>query len=1781
MDKIGNYQLLEAVSQDAKAAVYKARREPDGEPVIAKLLITAAPTRSDIARFHQEHEIIQTLDHIDGIVRTRDLIECEDGIVLILEEIDAVSLKQYMGGTPLDILTFLDVAIALADILGHLHKENVIHRNIKPQNILINHISRKIWITDFGISYLLKHHDESLYDQTTIRGTLQYLSPEQTGRMNRQVDYRTDLYSLGITFYEMLIGAPPFQSDDPMELMHAHLAVAPDAPSLINPAIPVVLSDIVLKLMAKPAEDRYQNAFGLLHDLRQCKAELSESGGIRPFTIGTRDIPLTFSIPHVFVGRKAEKEKLITAFDRCANNGRPEAVLISGYPGIGKTFLVNEIVKPVTARKGYFIAAKYEPLGRDVPYSAIIHAFSNLVNQLLAEDQDRIAEWREIIQNALGDTGKILTDVLPMLSLLIGDQPEVPQLAPEPARNRFLYVFKNFVRSFTHPSHPLVLFLDDLQWADHASLQFIESLLSDASTGSLFFISAYRHNEIQETHLLHSVVATINRSLVNLETHYIAPLTTSEIREYLVHCLRVNARDTAPLVELVESKTRGNPFFINQFLQTLYDRKLIEPDETGGWGWNIEAIKSLAVTDNVIDLMAEKITELPVHSRDVMKLAACVGNTFDIAIVAQILEQPADMVLNNLLPAQDAGLLQFSGDMGSFVHDRIQEAAYSLIPETERYSAHYAIGRHMNDITPEADREEAIFQIANQFNAGIAAMPAERADTDRIHIARLNLMAGKKAMAATAYQPAFEYFQAGMALLTEDDWHHHYQITYDLYIQAAEAAYMNGAFNTMETCLKTVLTHATTLMDRVKVYEIRILAFSTQSRLGDATEAARDVFPLLGINLPDPITGESIMAEIAKTDKLLAGLTDDAILNTPPMTDTDALAALQVMTTAASAFYSGGYTDEIIIIVLKMIRLSLKKGIAPQTPYWFSCYAMTLYSLNQLEIAFRFADMALMLKNKFTVQQEIRTEFLVYTFIAHWQESIKDTTLPLRDLFQRGLELGDLEYSYSALATYSFLRFAGGIPLKTLQEENDSFIGSMKTHNMFRTLNYQLPLAQTIENLVENPPSPVLLQGELFNARDMETDLIAANDRLTLFLICLFSLELAVFFGDTDKALAFAEKGKEYLPAAAGGMHHIVPYYFYRCLARLTAIQGKPTDMQAQMFPKIAYARERLTHWAAHAPANIQHKIDLVNAEEQRIRGADADAELLYEKAINGARDNGFIQEQALAFELAAGFYKNRGLKNIAGLYLRQSMACYAEWGAHTKVLRLQAAHPEIAAEILTSSGHRQRAPAGITASLAKKTAMLDISTVIKASQAISEEIVLDKLLNRLLEISIENAGARRGALIFERNGELFIEAESSVDGDVATSGTTPLAICDRFPGSIIQYVHTTGKNVVIENATLDNEFSRDPYIRQNRIKSILCAPVRRKEKITAIFYAENNLTPNTFTPEGLETLTILSAQAAISIENASLFEEVNKAKEEIRIHRDHLEELVEERTRALKAAQAELVENAHQAGMADIAVGVLHNVGNVLNSVRTSIHAMNEIMENSKGFDGIDRANRMLREKMQMLDDFIVNDPKGKKLMQYYLNIGDILARDREALAADLNRLDEKTKTIANIITAQQSYVSAGAMAEELDIGAIADDALAMLAESLKNRNISVDRHFQPAPPVRVDKTKLVHVLINIIRNAIDAMANMPTEQRKLTLTITSHNKTVQMALQDTGNGIEPEDLQHVFAHGFTTKPDGHGFGLHTSANYVTEMGGHIWAESEGPGKGSTFVLEFPVQNN
>ena len=1490
---ISGYNISEELYESADSLVYRSQSSADKKPNILKMLKHAYPPPEKIAWFRREYDLTRNLN-LPGVIDAYSLESDQDRLVMVLEDFGGESLNRLQIAGKLPLIDFLNLAIEVTDILGQVHRKNIIHKDINQSNIVLNPTTEQVKIIDFGISTVLSRETTTVRNPNVLEGTLAYMSPEQTGRMNRTVDYRTDFYSLGATFYELLTGQPPFPTTDVMELVHCHIARQSTPPHELNSDIPQAISDIVMKLLAKNAEDRYQSADGLKTDLEEYLRQLKATGRIDPFPLGRHDVSDRFQIPQKLYGREGEIGNLLAAFER-VSQGSSEMMFVSGYSGIGKSALVQEIYKPITQQNGYFISGKFDQFQRNIPYTAPIQAFSSLIRQLLTESETQIEEWREKLLEALGPNGQVIIDVIPEVELIIGSQPEVPDLASTEAQNRFQLVFSNFIRVFTQPEHPIAFFLDDFQWADGASLKLLQLLMTAAESQYLFLIGAYRDNEVSAAHPLMVTLDEIKKERAIINNISLSPLDLANITQFISDALNCPLEKAVALAELVQGKTGGNPFFMIEFMKSLYAEKLLEFDfGSGGWGWDLDRIQGREITNNVVELMADKVEKLPPETQEALKLAACIGNQFDLTTLAVVSEKsPAEtaadlwsgMVEGLVLPLSDAyKLVELDiPDLADglevqykFSHDRIQQAVYSLIPGEVRQAFHRRVGRLLLRNTPEEEREERIFDIVNQLNQSIELIEDQG---ERDELARLNLIAGKKAKASAAYEPAFNYLQVGMGLVGEDGWQRKYDLTLELYKEAAEAANLNADFEQMERLTEVVLRRARTLLDKVKVYEVQIQAHLAQNRMAEGVKAGLGVLKQLGVRLPQKPNNWHILLGLLRTKLALVGKRVEGLSDLPGITDPYKLAAGHVMSSLLGVFYMGS-PGLFPLAAFKWLRLSVKNGNAFESAMGYASYGVVLCGVGDIDSGHRFGRLALSLLERFSAKELKASVFmLTNVFIRPWKEHVRETLKPMMEGYQSGLETGDPEYASYCLFNYTTNSFLIGEELTGLEREMAKCSQALDQIKQEISLHDENIYHQTVLNLIGRGENPCLLVGESFN--EEKSELLREGNITGHYYVYFNKLILCYLFGAYSQAIENAAIAEKYLDNVIATIFFSI-FHFYDSLAQLAAFPQAEKSERKRILKKVAANQKKMQKWAQHAPMNYLHKFYLVEAERARVLGKDGEAREYYDQAISHAQENEYLNEEALGYELAAKFYLAKGQDHLAHHYLRDAHYAYQRWGAKAKVRDLETRYPQVFAQ-------REESPVPFTLTEPTTTisgrgtsSALDVTSMVKASQAISSEIVLDRLLSTLMKIVIENAGAQKGFLILEKEGEWVVEAQGAVDdADVTLLQSVPLEEV-TLPISIISYVARTQENVVLDDASKEGDYTQDPYIKATQTQSVLCAPLINQGKLTGMIYLENNLTTGAFTQDRLTLLNLFSSQAAISIENAQAYETITRKVNEL-----------------------------------------------------------------------------------------------------------------------------------------------------------------------------------------------------------------------------------------------------------------------------------------------------------
>jgi predicted ATPase/signal transduction histidine kinase/tRNA A-37 threonylcarbamoyl transferase component Bud32 len=1493
------YTITQLLSRGGSATLYRAVRDTDRRPVVLKVLDARLSRPKDVERLKHEYEIGKLVDS-PAVVKPLALETYQGMPALVLEDFDGQSLDELLG-TPMATGRFLPLAISIAGAVADIHQQGIVHKDLKPHNILMNLGTGEVKVGDFGLASCLSSKHLPTQPARLIEGSLPYLSPEQTGRTNRAIDERTDLYSLGVTFHQMLTGRLPFEARDPVEWVHCHIARVPPSPSAIVAEVPETISRIVLKLLSKMPEDRYQSAHGLHHDLERCLEQWSSHGRVEGFALGERDAAGRLQIPQKLYGRAAEIALVHEAFGRVVATGTPELLLVSGYSGIGKSTLVQELYPPVARERGFFVSGKFDQYKRDIPYSTIVQAFRELVLQILAESEERIASFRQRLLDALGINAQLIVGVIPPVELIIDRQPPVAELPPTEAQNRFRIVFRHFIGVFAQREHPLALFVDDLQWADSASLALFQDLLTHPEMHHLFIVGAYRDNEVSPSHPLMLTLDEARKAGARTSSIVLGPLSREHLASLIRDALHCSRDEAEPLSDLVEEKTAGNPFFAIQLLMALHEEHLIELDRrTGAFRWDLAKIRAKGFTDNVVDLMVGKLRRLPAATQEALKQLACLGNGAEISILKVVLDRSEEETHADLAEAVRIGVLLRLDGTYKLLHDRVQEAAYSLIPEEQRAEVHLRIGRLLRSHLPGDALEERLFDVANQLNRGgtLITDPHEKEA-----LCRLNFLAGTKAKAAIAYASAQTYLAQAMTLLPPDAWSARYEDTLALHLERSECEYLLCNFQQADDLCDLILQNARSNLDRARACRLRMRLYQVSGRYDDGMTVGFEALRVFGVTLPesDAEIQAAVEAEHRDISANLRGRRIADLVDAPVAKDPDVRAIICLLVDSAPSAYIAR-PKMFPLLSMKAVSFSLRFGNTEESCYGYSVYGLILVSVfGDIASGFEFSEMSLRLNEKFDDPRLRGTLLHLHgDHINPWRRHIA-TDLPILErAFRACLEVGDLVYA-SALAFQTVWQTVEkGDPLDEVLEVSRKYIAFAKqSHNdaVYETLRLEQQFVANLKGATRGPSS-------FDDAGFDESASLGVITRATFGCGVVFyhimKQIVAFIHGRYTEALESAARAATMLDAAMA-MPIEATYHFYLALTLAALYPQAPAAQQQEFARTLQQELQKLERWANHCPENHRNRHALVLAEVARVEGRELDAERLYEEAIQSAGENGFCQNEALACELAAGFHQGRGFHRIADTYWREARACYARWGADGKVRQLDERHRRLG----------EVKPLAPTATLAVRTEQLDLLSVVKASQTVSGEIVLDKLLRTLLTVVLEQGGAQRGCLILCRDGSLSIEAEASLEGggEVATKilESLPVSSSPLVPAAIINYVVRTKERVILDDAAQASKYALDPYVARVKPRSLLCLPILRQAEVVGLLYLENNLVTGTFTPERLASLSLLASQAAISLENALLLSKEQAARtaaEEAERHAAFLAEAGEILSESLDCAE-------------------------------------------------------------------------------------------------------------------------------------------------------------------------------------------------------------------------------------------------------------------------------------
>ncbi|MGO4330989.1 AAA family ATPase [Cupriavidus sp. 2TAF22] len=1817
----------------------------DGERVFCRVRRPGNGGDQDVllARPAAEHPLPASLDRLahefglkeelDGswAVRPLGLAREAGRTLLVLEDPGGEPLSRLLGA-PMEVSEFLRLAVCIAAALGKLHRRGLVHKDLKPTHILVNCANGQVRLTGFGLTSRLPRERQPPGPPETIAGTLAYMAPEQTGRMNRSIDSRSDLYALGVTLYEMLTGTLPFAAADPMEWVHCHIARMPTPPCAREATVPAMVSHIVMKLLAKTAEERYQTAAGVEHDLQRCLDDWHRQRRIDDFPLDEHGTPDRLLIPEKLYGREREVHTLVAAFERTISKGAPELVLVSGYSGIGKSSVVNELHKVLVPPRGLFASGKFDQYKRDIPYSTLVQAFQNLVRPLLGKRDTELASWRAELLEALDPNARLMTDLIPELKLIIGEPPPVTVLEPQQAQRRFLLVFRRFISVFARPEHPLALFLDDLQWLDAATLDLLEDLLTGSDLQHLMLIGAYRDNEVDATHPLMVKLQEIRNAGVKIDEITLAPLASEHVRQLIAEALRCEPKRIEPLAHLVHDKTGGNPFFVIQFLHALVDEDLLALDHGARhWHWDPDRIHAKGYTDNVVDLMAGKLTRLPAGTLHALQQLACLGNVAEVAALSTVLGRPPAQVHAALWEATRQQLVERQDTCYAFVHDRVHEAAYSLIPETSRTEAHLRIGRLLAAQTPPENREEEIFEIVGQLNRGAALITAQH---EREQLAEFNLLAGQRAKASTAYASALTYLVSGAELLDGDCWPRRHGLMFALELNRAECEFLTGQLSVADERLAALSARATTTVEKALVTCLQLDVYLVLDRSDRAVAVCLAYLQHVGIQWSPHPDDADVRSEYDRIWSQLGDRTIEELVDLPLMEDAATLGTVEAL---SKLFAPALQTDANLacLTICKAVSLSLEYG---------NCDASCVLYANVCRVAgrrfgdyqagYRFGLLGCELVGRRGLKRfEAKTYLCFSIFVVRWLKPVRTCRELLRRAFTAANRIGDLPYgAYAGNSLNSDLLF-GGESLAEVQREAEQGLAYAKKVRFGLVIDFittQLALIRMLRGLT--PRFGCFDDGQ-FAELDTEAHLASCPD-LALAECWYWIRKLQSYYlaGDYAAALAAAAKAQPLLWTSTSFFEE-AEYHFYSALAHATRCDFAPASERAQHLDAMTAHHHQIEVWAQHCPDNFADRAMLVGAEIARVQGNVVDAEQRYEQAIRAAQDSGFVHIEALANELASRFYSARSLAKIARVYLQDARYGYLRWGAEGKVRQLEESYPFLRTE--------ETAP-GPTSTIATPVEHLDLATVLKVSQAASGDIVLDKLIAMVMRTAIEQAGAECGLLILADGAEQRIAAQATTGGDAIDLQLRDEPVsAQMLPESILYHVLRTRESVVLDDAASEPSFAADPYIRQRRARSILCMPMINQAKLTGALYLENNLTACAFSPTRIAVLKLVASQAASSLENARLYRDLAEREGKIRRLVDaniigiivwnaggdiieandaflrmvgyEREDLVSGRVRWIDLTPPESRQDSEQALAQAVQTGraqpfekeyirkdgsrvpVIVGLATFADSRKEGVAFVLDLTERKQAEERVRESERRYRDvqtelahatrlaTMGQLTASIaheVNQPIAATVTNAQAALRWLSARppDIDEVGQVLGRIIKDANRAADVLHRIRELVrKAPPRKEPVDINEAIREVIELTRGETAKSGASVRTQLSDGlPDIEGDRVALQQVLLNLIINALEAMREVSDGTRQLLISSgVAEPGCVLVTVRDSGPGFAPQSADHAFVPFYTTKPTGLGMGLSICRSIIDAHGGRLSVSANLP-RGA--IVQFTV---
>jgi predicted ATPase/signal transduction histidine kinase len=1830
--------VLGVLREGSEFTLLRGRRLADSLAILAVTPNSGQQGAASLKRLEHEFALAGELDS-EWAVRPIDLLRHDGRITLILEDPGGHPLDTGLQ-FPLEIAVFLRIAVGLAEALRQVHSRGLVHRDIKPENLFVDE-SCNVRITGFSKASRLPRERQVLSPPESITGTFAYMAPEQTGRMNRSMDARSDLYSMGVTLYEMVTGVLPFVAKDPMEWIHSHIARQATPPSGRINGIPKPVEGIIVKLLAKNAQDRYQTAVGVQTDLKRCLEAWESSERIDAFTLGENDGLDRLLIPEKLYGRESDISALLGAFDRVVRFGTMEFVLVSGYSGVGKSSVVNELHKALVPRRGLFASGKFDQFKRGIPYATLAQSLQSLVGQILGQSDADVARWRKALRDALGQNAQLIVNLVPQIELIIGKQPPVQELSPRDAQSRFQTVFWRFIEVFAQAEHPLALFLDDLQWIDTATLDLLQHMVTHSEVRNLLLIGAYRDNEVGSTHPLTRTLAEINKAKAPVHHIALANLVLGDVTRLIADTLRCGLDHARPLAQLVHAKTGGNPFFAIQFIAALEHEGLLAfAAGEGIWVWNVGQIGSKGFTENVVDLMVAKLGRLPATVRNALKQLACMGNSARVANLTAVYGETREVLDAALWEAVRLELVSSNDDSYSFIHDRIQEAAYALIPEADRAPVHLRIGRVLASHSSVDETDEFIFEIVNQFNRGATLITTRE---ERQQVARLNLIAGRRAKASTAYASALRYFAGGRSLLECEVWKSQYRLTFDLELLQAECEFLTGDPLIAEGRLSDLAGRAENLIDLAAVTRIRMALYTTLFRIDRAVEVGLEYLLSCSVKWSPHPTNEDVSEELDRMRSLIGERSIEDLVDLPIMIDPVCLATMEVL---AELEAPANFSDSNLfhLVLLRMTNFSLEHGNCDASAFAYASLNVILgLGLGDYRTALRFGQLGYdLVENRGLDRFKARVFTCFATFVLPWTSHLPKSQPLLRRAFHTANAVGDLTFAVLSSRSVVTNLMIAGESLVNVQHE------TLRALAFARKAQFGLAVATFIEQLISlrdfrGRESEVVFfeesgQDEQWFRQYLEDGGPALAVAASWYWI--HKIQSRIIACDYKGSIEAVKKATDLLWATRPYLE-TAEYHFYGALALAAACDYELPETRDQHLVALVGHHDRLSIWAKSCPENFANRQSLVAAEIARLEGRLIDAELLYEAAIRSARENGYIQNEAIANEIAGRFYAARGITTIANAYLREARICYARWGAEGKVRQLDQSHPQLN-QAVASPEYEIAAPTSVD--------HLDLGTVVKVMQAVSGEIDFKKLIETLMTLALQTAGADRGLLILHLGGELQIEAEAKSVGVTIDFELRKVPANTNVPESILRYVVRTQDAVILDNALEQNDFSSDPYIGRTRCRSILCLPLTKQTKLIGILYLENREISYAFTPARIGVLRLLASQAAISLENARLYADLKSTEARLQTSHDEMQMLVsviensDDFIGCLPAKGRDGYINAGGRRMvgvdldADISEYQISDLRPAEEDQRYFEEILPALMRDGRWIGERNLRHFKTNAPIPVLQNlfYIIDKDTGEQkgvasickdlseqrradevlrkaqadleLVAQRMTMGELAA----SIAHELNQplmaivtsaetcllwLEKDRPEIDKARRAAERVVRNGHRAgeviksvrallqkstpeiRELDLNRTIRDVLDLARTKIRKDGILLETNFSGGLTlVMGDRVQLQQAILNLVMNGIEAMADVTGRDRLLCIkTEYGEDGKILIVVEDSGTGLDPAKIDNIYDAFFTTKPEGMGMGLAICRSIVEVHGGQLWASPRLP-YGTTFQFTLPA---